>query len=101
MVKLKILPLSNESVEERVAAFRQYNDEVRLSQCNNWIFFIIADHYNSGLLKTKLFTYVNLCRHNHQSLLLEKSNAYLFVGYIFCDCIAEILCFLAFIVTYL
>ena len=28
MTKLKLLPLSNESVEERVMAFRQYNDEV-------------------------------------------------------------------------
>ena len=30
MVKLKILPFSNESVEERVTAFRQYHDEVRV-----------------------------------------------------------------------
>ena len=29
MHKLRLVPLGNESVEERVAAFRQYNDEVR------------------------------------------------------------------------
>ena len=29
MQKLKLVPLGSESVEERVAAFRQYNDEVR------------------------------------------------------------------------
>jgi len=29
MHKLRLVPLGSESVEERVAAFRQYNDEVR------------------------------------------------------------------------
>ena len=29
MQKLKLVPLRNDSVEERVAAFRQYNDEVK------------------------------------------------------------------------
>lgn len=29
MQKLKLVPLRNDSVEERVAAFRQYNDEIR------------------------------------------------------------------------
>lgn len=28
MRKLKLVPLGSESVEEKVAAFRQYNDEV-------------------------------------------------------------------------
>ena len=28
MYKLKLVPLGSDSVEERVAAFRQYNDEV-------------------------------------------------------------------------
>ena len=30
MRKLKLVPLGSESVEEKVAAFRQYNDEVGL-----------------------------------------------------------------------
>lgn len=31
MERLKLLPLSQESVEERVAAFRNFSDEVRLT----------------------------------------------------------------------
>lgn len=36
MERLKLLPLSQESVEERVAAFRNFSDEVRLTLARLW-----------------------------------------------------------------
>ena len=37
MQKLRLVPLGSEAVEERVAAFRQYNDEVRNDE-NTFLF---------------------------------------------------------------
>ena len=45
MRKLKLVPLGSESVEEKVAAFRQYNDEVGFDFETKLLKKPITDYY--------------------------------------------------------